>query len=97
MRSLLGAALCAASFAASAQVAVYQDPNVTVRLHPGPCLVEAIARALLPHTTRQASVTYGNRVIAACYTVVGDNVIIMDWDGDGGFIPASEFKVNPGI
>jgi hypothetical protein len=97
MRVPFIAALVAASFAASAQVAVYQDANVQVRLEPDFCRVASLALALKPHDSHQATVMFAGREIPACYAVVGDNVVVMDAEGDSGFIPAAAFKVVPSI
>lgn len=97
MRSIFVAAICAASFAVSAQVAVYQDATVQVRLEPGFCLVPSLALALKPHDSHQATVMFAGREIPACYALVGDSVLLVDSEGDAGHIPAAAFKVVPGV
>ena len=92
---ILALAFAFATPAAAGPIAVFKGSNVWVYAFSEPCDVPALAevfqaQGLLP--TKRAVVKVGEAMIPACYAVQGDKIIILDSDGDGGYIDASEFE-----
>ena len=74
-------------------VAVFKGSNVWVYAFNEPCGVPMLAQALVSYgPSKRAVVKVGEAMIPACYAVAGDKIIIIDADGDGGYIDASEFE-----
>jgi hypothetical protein len=101
MRVPFIAAICAASFAASAADSlVFTSETVQVKLHEGPCLVASLGLVLAQNggqNPRQASVHFDGRDIPACWASLGDKVLVADMDGDAGYISKSDLKPEHGV
>lgn len=95
MRSIICAALlCAAPFAHAVPTAVFQGDNVRVYAYTDPCELPQLAAILSQYgpASYKALVIFGGVEIPACFTIAGDQVLVIDADGDGGAIPLAAFK-----
>lgn len=100
---MLRAALLASIVAFSASsfagpVAVFKIEGLEVRAHQEPCEMPQVAQILAQFgPARKAVVMFEGREVRACYALQGDNVILLDEDGDAGAIPAASFKEARGV
>jgi hypothetical protein len=93
MRSIFCAAVLAAGSAIAGPVATFHGENVTVFAYLDECDVPKLAAVLAEFgPARKAATRFGGREIKACYVVKDEQVLIVDEDGNGGYIPASAFK-----
>lgn len=100
MRSILIAALLAAGSAHAMDVMLFTGNEVKVRLYAAPCPIPSLARELIvmgEQPARLAEVHYGGRIIPACWTTKESKVLLMDIEGDAGFIEKSAFEQEPTV
>lgn len=91
-------AVLAASFpltAAAAPTALYtfELGDVVARLHDSPCedrKVQSVLRE--PGQFRAANVEWQGQAFAACWTVVGQQVVVVDETGDSGVLQPEGFR-----
>jgi hypothetical protein len=81
---------------------VAEQPNLTVRLFPQPCVAEkvlALTSAVAPGKDFYAgSVTWKGKDYVSCWSVLDDlHVLIVDEGGDAGSVPVAAFRVVEGI
>lgn len=82
----------------AADVLTFKDGSLTVQLLHGDCS-PAVAELIQPEYVplfRAARVEWEGREIAACWTLQGANVVIVDETGSGGGLPVMAFKPVPG-
>ncbi len=97
--------LIAAGFATSAlggQEAVFRQGDLTVRLTQAECAIPPIAVALEAAggltQPKAAAITSRGSEVRGCWSVDKDaDVLIGDETGAGGFIPATQFKIESGV
>ena len=98
MRALILAAFVAAAPAMAVPVA--RNGSDVVRLLETPC-VESVAKLIRPEAReryRLARVNIGSQEWAACWSLRPDGLVVLVYeDGDGGLIPANQFKDEPGV
>jgi hypothetical protein len=98
MRALILAALVAAAPAMAVPVA--RNGSDVVRLLEAPC-IESIARLIKPEVReryRLARATVEGQEWSACWALRPDGLVVLIYeDGDGGLIPAAQFKDEPGV
>jgi hypothetical protein len=87
---------------AAPKMMVAEQPNLTVRLYPQPCVAEKV----LPYTSAVApgkdfyagSVTHKGKDYVSCWAVLDEqHVLIVDETGDAGAVPVAAFRVEDGI
>jgi hypothetical protein len=83
---------------AAPQMMVAEQPNLTVRLFPQPCIAEKV----LPYTSAVApgkdfyagSVTYRGKEYVSCWAVLDQtHVLVVDETGDAGAVPLMAFRL----
>jgi hypothetical protein len=87
---------------AAPQMMVAEQPNLTVRLFPQPCIAEkvlALTSAVAPGKDFYAgSVTWKGKDYVSCWSVLDEqHVLIVDETGDAGAVPVAAFRVVDGI
>lgn len=96
--NVLRAAVLAACFpltAAAAPVELYtfEMGDVVAHLHDAPCdnaKVQSVLRE--PGAFRSADIEWQGQSFAACWTVVGQQVVVVDETGDSGFLQLEGFR-----
>lgn len=93
---LFQAAVLAASFpltAAATPLYTFELGDVMARLHDGPCSNEKVQRVLRDaEQFRAADVVWQGQSFAACWAVVGEQVVVVDETGDAGFLQPEGFR-----
>jgi hypothetical protein len=104
MRTKFGliATFLVTSAIAAPKMMVSEQPNLTVRLFPQPCVSEKV----LPYTSAVApgkdfyagSVTFKGKDYVSCWSVLDEShVLIVDESGDAGSVPFTSFRLVDGI
>jgi hypothetical protein len=94
----LRAAILAACFpltAAAAPVELYtfEMGDVIAHLHDAPCSNDKVQSVLRePGSFRAANIEWQGQAFAACWTVVGEQVVVVDETGDSGFLQPEGFR-----
>jgi hypothetical protein len=100
MRAIIVAAI-AACFAipASAGGAIFKSRTTTIRLSETPCsgFVATLVEPADVPKMKTAEVVHRDRAIAACWFVDGEKVLLVDADGDSGFLMLTDFKPDDGV
>lgn len=100
MRKLILAAALLAAGAAQADDLIWSGGGTSVRLLLAPCqspTLAAVLATVAPGEAKQGEVTVGATHIDACWIALEDKVIVVDSNGNGGFILQSDFKRAPGV
>jgi hypothetical protein len=93
MRSIFIAAALAAGSAIAGPVATFHGEHVTVFAYQEDCEVPSLTAFLAEFgKAKKAATRFGGAEIKACYVVQDDKVLIVDEDGNGGYIPVTAFK-----
>ena len=98
MRSLLLAALLAAG-PAMADELEFRNGKTFIRLQDKACesqRVLSILRSDVHDRFRSGYMQHEGRLIQLCWTLEGNDVIVVDEDGDGGAVPAIAFSLAKG-
>jgi len=96
--NVLRAAVLAACFpltttAAPVELYTFEMGDVVAHLHDAPCTntkVQSVLRE--PGEFRAADVEWQGQSYAACWTVVGQQVVVVDETGDSGFLQPEGFR-----
>lgn len=90
--------LLPASLLAQEMVARYADGDV-IRLTGEPCHAAVVPKLTVqPERWRAAQAQVGKRQYLACWALRADGIVLLTYeDGDGGLVPLSQFKAQPGI
>jgi hypothetical protein len=95
MRKIVAALVAGLAVAAHAD-ATFDNGTVAIRLLTSPCGHPVLAQMLadaVPGPSFDATVTFQGRKVAACWVALpGDQVGILDEDGDSGAVPLGAFK-----
>jgi hypothetical protein len=100
MRYSLALALLLAGPAFAAQEMVAKSGDDVVRLIDLPCPYGSVLRFIPEEARRQfrkSEARISGQRFFACFRLVGDRVQVVYEDGDVGYIPAGEFKEEPGV
>jgi hypothetical protein len=100
MRALIAAFLALfVAFSASAGGAIFKSRTVTVRLSETPCagFVATLVEPADAAKMKTAEVVHRGRAVPACWFVDGEKVLLVDADGDSGFLLWADFKPDEGV
>ena len=90
---LLALTTAAVATAAQAEPIMFELGDVVARLHQTPCdNVKVQAVLLAPGQFRAADITWQGQPLAACWAVVGNQVIVIDETGDSGYLMPEGFS-----
>lgn len=93
MRLIAAALACAAFSSFAGPVAVFKSDSLVIRAYVEDCDLPQVAAVLSRFgSAKKAAVVFEGREIRACYSMNGENVMVMDEEGDGGAVPAAMFR-----
>ena len=91
--AVLVACLPVTSIAAPVELYTFELGDVVAHLHDSPCDNEKVQSVLRePGDFRAADVEWQGQSYAACWTVVGQQVVVVDETGDSGFLQPEGFR-----
>jgi hypothetical protein len=99
-QALTCAALLCAALTASADDLIWQGDGVSVRFLAEPCQRASLVMILSqnsPAPAYQAEVTIGSRSLGACWAELDDRLVLVDEDGDGGYIAKAQLKISKSV
>jgi hypothetical protein len=91
--AVLAAFLPLTATAAPVELYTFEMGDVVAHLHDSPCdnaKVQSVLRE--PGEFRSADVEWQGQSYAACWTVVGQQVVVIDETGDSGFLQPEGFR-----
>lgn len=89
----LAAAVPLTAGAAPMTLYTFEFGDVIAQLHDAPCDNEKVQSVLRePEAFRAADVQWQGQPFAACWTVVGQQVVVVDETGDSGYLQPEGFR-----
>lgn len=91
--AVLAASLPLSAYAAPVELYTFELGDVIAHLHDAPCSNEKV-QSMLRETGefRAADVEWQGKPFAACWTVVGQQVVVVDETGDSGILQPEGFR-----